>query len=292
MKNSLLNSIVSIYPSLSKSHKKLADYILGNYDKAAFMTASVLGKTVNISESTVVRFATQLGFAGYPEFQKELQELIKNKLTAVQRIEVASLRKMQDDVLEKVLMSDINMIKSTLENISKDVFEDAVKQINKAKTIYILGVRSSASLAKFIYFYFNLIFDRVELVESTSPSGVFEQIFKITSDDVCIAISFPRYSKQTINALQYINSKGAKVVAITDSENSPVAPYSDYTLTAQSSMASVVDSLVAPLSVINALIVGVTLDKKDEVCENMDKLENVWKKYQVYQNTEDTDSDV
>lgn len=292
MNNSLLGSIENIYPTLSKSHKKIANYILEHYDKAAFMTASVLGQNVNISESTVVRFATQLGFDGYPEFQKELQEMIKNKLTAVQRMEVTSIRLMQDDILDKVLSSDVSMIKSTLENISKDKFNNAVKEIGKAKKIFILGVRSAAPLARFIYFYFNLIFERVELVESSSPSGIFEQIYKISEDDICIAISFPRYSKQTKNALQYIHSKGAKVVAITDSNHSPIAPYSDYTLTAKSNMASIVDSLVAPLSVINALIVAVTLDRKQEVSDNLHELEDVWDKYNVYQNMEEIDSDV
>lgn len=292
MNNSLLRSIEKIYPSLSKSHKKIANYILEHYDKAAFMTASVLGKTVDISESTVVRFATQLGFEGYPEFQKELHEMIKNKLTAVQRMEVTSIRLTQDEILDKVLTSDINMIKSTLEDISKEKFKNAVQEINKAKKIFILGVRSSAPLARFIYFYFNLIYEYVELVESSSPSGIFEQIYKISSDDICIAISFPRYSKQTKNALQYIHNKGSKVIAITDSNHSPIAPYSDYTLTAKSNMASIVDSLVAPLSVINALIVAVTLDKKQEISNNLYELENVWEKYNVYHNMEEIDTDV
>jgi len=292
MSNSLLSKIEKIYLSLSKSHKKIASYILEHYDKAAFMTAATLGKTVDISESTVVRFATQLGFEGYPELQKALQEMIKSKLTAIQRIEVTSVRMMDDNVLDKVLSSDIEMIRTTLENISKDNFKFAVEAINKAKKIYILGVRSSASLASFISFYFNLVYDQVELVDSASPSGIFEQIFKITSDDVCIAISFPRYSKQTIDALQFIHDKGTKVVAITDSNMSPIAPFSDYILAAKSDMASFVDSLVAPLSVINALIVAVTLEKKDEVFKNFSELESVWKEYQVYENMEDSDSDV
>lgn len=292
MSSSLLSKIEKIYPTLSKSHKKIASYILEHYDKAAFMTAAALGKTVDISESTVVRFATQLGFEGYPELQKALQEMIKNKLTAIQRMEVTSVNMMDENALDNVLSSDIDMIRTTLENISKENFKLAVEAINKARKIYILGVRSSASLASFIAFYFNLVYDQVELVDSESASGIFEKIFKITSDDVCIAISFPRYSKQTINALQFIHNKGAKVVAITDSNSSPIAPFSDYILVAKSNMASFVDSLVAPLSVINALIVAVTLEKKEQVFKNFSELESVWEKYQVYEKMGETDEDV
>ncbi|MEG0979635.1 MAG: MurR/RpiR family transcriptional regulator [Oscillospiraceae bacterium] len=292
MSSTLLSKIQKIYPSLSKSHKRIADFILEHYDKAAFMTAATLGITVDISESTVVRFATQLGYEGYPEFQKGLQEMIKSKLTAIQRMEVTSGRIEDDNVLEKVLTSDIDMIRSTLENISKQSFNAAVEEINNAKKIYILGLRSSAPLANFIAFYFKLIYDNVELVETTSPSGIFEQIFKITEDDICIAISFPRYSNQTINALQFIHNKGAKVVAITDSEFSPIAKYSNYILTAKSDMASFVDSLVAPLSLINALIVAITMGKKEVIMKNFSELERVWEKYQVYQKMEEEYPDV
>lgn len=292
MSKTLLSKIQKIYPTLSKSHKRIADFILEHYDKAAFMTAATLGKTVDISESTVVRFATQLDYEGYPEFQKGLQEMIKSKLTAIQRMEVTSGRLLDSNILEKVLTSDIDMIRTTLDNISRDSFNSSIEAINHAKKIYIMGVRSSAPLASFIAFYFNMIYDQVELVETTSPSGIFEQIFKITSDDVCIAISFPRYSNQTVNALQFIHSKGAKIVAITDSEFSPIAKFSNYILTAKSDMASFVDSLVAPLSVINALIVAATLGKKDVVMKNFSELESVWEKYQVYQKMEEVDPDV
>jgi DNA-binding MurR/RpiR family transcriptional regulator len=246
---------------------------------------------VNISESTVVRFATQLGFEGYIEFQKGLHELIKSKLTSIQRVEVTSVRMSNNDILKKVLTSDIEMIKNTLNIISRESFKSAAEQINRAKKIYILGVRSAAPLASFIYFYFNLIYDSVELVDTQSESGIFEHIFKITDEDVCIAISFPRYSKQIINALQFINSKGAKIIAITDNENSPIAAFAHYILTAISDMASFVDSLVAPLSVINALIVAVSLKNKDEVFKKFRELEDVWDKYQVYEKLEEYDSD-
>ena len=291
MSKSVLSKIESIYPSLSKSHKKIADFILGDYALAAFMTAAKLGENVGISESTVVRFATGLGFDGYPELQKELQELIRNKLTSVQRMEVTSVRIGEDDVLQKVLSSDIEMIRETLEKLSNDDFKACVNDINKAKRIYILGLRSSASLASFLAFYFNLVFDDVVLLDTSSPSEMFEQIFRISEDDICIAISFPRYSKQIINALKFISDRKATIVSITDSFDSPIAHFAKHVLVARSDMASFVDSLVAPLSLINALIVAVSLGRKEAVYNNFNTLENIWDEYQVYEKVEDIATD-
>lgn len=291
MGNSFLSKIEKIYPTLSKSHKKIADYILEHYEKAAFMTASTLGTAVGTSESTVVRFATQLGFEGYPELQKGLQEMIRSKLTSIQRMEVTNIRMADEDIINKVLLRDIEMIKSTLEQTSRTSFQGSVNAINNAKKIYILGVRSSASLASFLAFYFNLVYDNVVLVDTASASEIFEQIFRIESEDVCIAISFPRYSKQTINALEFIKGRGATIISITDSEQSPIAPYANYILAARSDMASFVDSLVAPLSLINALIVAATLENRDELMYNFHALENIWEKYQVYEKMEEVDSD-
>ena len=286
MKNSLLSKLESNTKSFSKGQKKIAAYIMQNYDKAAFMTASALGKKVGVSESTVVRFATELGFKGYPEFQKEIQQMIKSKLTAVQRIEVSQNLIGDGDVVRAVLSKDIELIRETAEKTSKEDFKRAVEAIKSAKRIYILGVRSSAALASFLAFYFNLVFDSVVLVDTSSASEMFEQMFRIGEDDVCIAISFPRYSKQTVNALRFISDRKATVISITDNEASPMAPYSDHLLVAKSNMASVVDSLVAPLSLINALIVSVTLSKKDEVYNNFNELENIWDTYQVYEKEE------
>ena len=267
---------------LSKGHKKLIKYISENYDKAAFMTASKLGENVGVSESTVVRFATEMGFKGYPELQKELQQMIKSKLTAVQRMEVSSNLIGEDDAIKKVLNGDIELIRDTLESVSDVEFKSAVETINRAKKIYILGVRSSDALASFLYFYLNPVFENVVLVDTSSGSEMFEQMFRISEDDVCVAISFPRYSKQTINALRFINDRGTKIIAITDSAVSPIAEYADTLLVAKSDMFSVVDSLVAPLSLINALIVALTFSRREEVYNNFNRLESIWDEYQVY----------
>lgn len=276
---------------LSKGHKKIAAYIKENYDKAAFMTAAVLGKKVGVSESTVVRFATELGFKGYPELQRALQQMIKSKLTAVQRMEVSQNLIGDGDIINSVLTGDIELIRETAERTSRDDFKHALAEINRAKRIYILGVRSSAALASFLAFYFNLVFDSVVLVDTSSASEMFEQMFRIDENDVCIAISFPRYSKQTVNAMRFIADRKAKIIAITDTDKSPIASFADYLLVARSDMASVVDSLTAPLSLINALIVGVTLSRREEVYDNFNKLEGIWDEYQVYEKTEELASD-
>ena len=287
MSDPLLATIDENLKRLSKGHKKIAAYIEENYDKAAFMTAAALGQKVGVSESTVVRFATELGFKGYPELQKELQQLIKSKLTAVQRMEVSENLIGDSDIITSVLNGDIELIRATAEKTSREAFKNAVSEINRAKRIYILGVRSSAALASFLAFYFNLVFDAVTLIDTASASEMFEQMFRIDEKDVCIAISFPRYSKQTVNALRFIADRGAKIIAITDTEKSPIASFANHLLVARSDMASVVDSLSAPLSLINALIAGVTLSRRNEVYENFNKLEHIWDVYQVYEKAED-----
>lgn len=269
--------------TFSKGQKLIANFIINHYDKAAFMTAAKLGNIVGVSESTVVRFAIELGYDGYPKLQKALQELIKSKLTAVQRIEVSSNRINEENVLKSVLHSDLEKIKLTMEEINIDEFNTIVEKILKANRIYILGVRSSAPLASFLGFYFNLMFDNVRLVHTTSVSEMFEQIIRVKKDDLVIGISFPRYSKRTIKAMQFVKSQGATVIAITDSLESPVAKSADYSLIARSDMASFVDSLVAPLSVINALIVAVGMRLKDDVYGIFEKLEKIWDEYQVYE---------
>lgn len=287
MSDPLLATIDENLKRLSKGHKKIAAYIEENYDKAAFMTAAALGQKVGVSESTVVRFATELGFKGYPELQKELQQLIKSKLTAVQRMEVSENLIGDSDIITSVLNGDIELIRATAEKTSREAFKNAVSEINRAKRIYILGVRSSAALASFLAFYFNLVFDAVTLIDTASASEMFEQMFRIDEKDVCIAISFPRYSKQTVNALRFIADRGAKIIAITDTKKSPIASFANHLLVARSDMASVVDSLTAPLSLINALIAGVTLSRRNEVYENFNKLEHIWDVYQVYEKAED-----
>lgn len=287
MNSSLLTVLEQNYRHFSKGQKKIAAYITENYDKAAFMTAAALGRKVGVSESTVVRFATELGFKGYPQLQKELQQMIKSKLTAVQRMEVSQALIGDSDIIDSVLTGDIELIRSTAEQTSREAFSAAIAEINRARRIYILGVRSSAALASFLAFYFNLVFESVVLVDTSSASEMFEQMFRIGKEDVCIAISFPRYSKQTVNALRFIADRGAKIIALTDTEKSPIASFANHLLVARSDMASVVDSLTAPLSLINALIVGVTLTRRDEVYQNFNALENIWDEYQVYEKAED-----
>lgn len=286
MTKSILNKIDALYPTLSKGQKRIADFILQSYDKAAFMTAARLGVEVGVSESTVVRFAMELGFKGYPEFQNDLQELMRNKFTSVQRMESASVRIAQDEILQTVLSADAAMIKETLEQTSKQSFYEAAQAINRARNIYILGARSAASLANFLAFYFRPVYDNVILVDNARSNEVFEQLFRIDSRDICIAISFPRYSSQTINALRFIRDKGAGVISITDSELSPIAQFADYLLLARSTMASFVDSLVAPLSLVNALIVAATFSRRSEVYDNLSQLEKIWDEYDVYDKQE------
>ncbi len=279
----MIKRIQQALPDMSKGQKLIANYIVNHYEKAAFMTAARLGEVVGVSESTVVRFAIELGYDGYPKLQKVLQELIKSKLTAVQRIEVSTNRINEENILRSVLQSDMEKIKLTLEEIDLAGFNAIVESILNAKKIYILGVRSSAPLASFLGFYFNLIFDNVRLVHTTSVSEMFEQILRAGEGDVVIGISFPRYSKRTIKAMQFVKSQGATVVAVTDSSESPLADCADHCITARSDMASFVDSLVAPLSVINALIVAIGMRKKESVYNTFERLETIWDEYQVYE---------
>ena len=274
------------YGSLSKGQKILATYITDNYDKAVFLTAAKMGQVVGVSESTVVRFATHLGYKGYPEFQKALEEMVRNKLNSIQRMEVTYGRISQSHILETVLQSDQEKIKDTLEHIDEHAFELAVDTIIKAKHIYIVGIRSCAPLAAFMAFYFNLMFENVTLLQTNNSSELFEQMVRISKDDVIIGISFPRYSMRTLKAMEFANNRNAKVITLTDSVHSPMNLYSSCNLIARSDMASIVDSLVAPLSVINALIVALCMKKQGEVAKTLETLEDIWNEYQVYENDE------
>lgn len=282
MNGDLLNVIRDGMASFSKGQRLIATYILEHYEKAAYLTASRLGVLVGVSESTVVRFAIELGFEGYPEFQRALQKMIRSRLTSFQRMEVTNSLIGEGELPDKVLLSDIEKIRRTLENIDRTSFERAVDAIVSAKQIYILGVRSSSSLAGFLNYNFRMIFDNVRFVQTTSGSEMFEQLMPMEKGDVMIAISFPRYSNRIINAVEYARSREANVVALTDSDLSPIAAYADELLIAQSDMVSFVDSLVAPLSVINAMIVAIARKKQDEVSDRLRALEEVWDKYDVY----------
>ena len=282
-KNDLSNRINESYSKLSKGQKLLATYITDNYDKAVFLTAAKLGEVVGVSESTVVRFAMHLG---YPEFQSALEELVRNKLNSIQRMEVTYGRISQSKILESVLKSDAEKINSTLEKIDQAAFEMAVDTILNAKHIYIIGIRSCAPLASFMAFYFTLMFENVRLIQTSSSSEIFEQMVRIGKEDVIIGISFPRYSMRTLKAMEFANNRSAKVITLTDSVHSPMNVYAACTLIAKSDMASIVDSLVAPLSVINALIVALCMKKQRDVAKTLEMLEGIWDEYQVYENDE------
>lgn len=278
--------------SFSKGQKLIANYILKNWDKAAFMTAAKLGITVGVSESTVVRFAVELGYAGYPALQKSMLEIIRNRLTTVQRIEIIKQQiHTPEDALDKVLSNDIDTIKKTIEEISSKAFTNALDAIISSKIIYIIGVGSSSALARFLYFYFNIMFTNVKLIYTTSSSELFEYIFKINKEDCIIGISFPRYSKITIKAFKYASSQNAKTIAITNSKNSPLVEFSNHLLLAKSDTVSFVDSLVAPLSLINALIIALAIKKSDQIIENFNIIENIWDEYEIYEKLEDKPHD-
>ena len=270
----------------SKSQRQIAGYITDNYDKAAFMTAGRLAKLCGVSESTVVRFAMELGYPGYPEMRRALQDLTRNRLTSVQRIQVAQALMESQDILTHVLSSDIEQIRMTLEETNRTDFDSAVKAICDAKHIYIFGLRSSSALANFMGFYFNLLFDNVHIVNASSASEVFEQIIRISKDDVLIAISFPRYSKRTIRAMHYAREMGATLVGLTDNPMSPIAKLSDVALCAKSDMVSFVDTLVAPLSLVNALIVASSAKVKGDLFSKFERLEQIWDECEVYEKTD------
>lgn len=273
----------------SKSQKRISAYITEHYDRAAFMTASKLGSVVNVSESTVVRFASELGYDGYPEFQKALQELIKNKLTSVQRMEIISSKIGDEDVLKKVINSDIEKLRQTLDTVSGKDFENAVSTIVNAGTVYILGARTCSTIASFLGLYLNLLLPDVRIVTANSASEVFEQMYRISADDVLVAISYPRYSLRTFNGVKFASERNAKVVAITDSIASPIEKYSSCTLVARCDMGNFVDSLVAPLSLVNALVVAIVIRNKAQTAQTFESLEDIWKKYHVYRETDDFD---
>lgn len=282
MQSNLLTVIEARFNGFSKGQKSIAKYILEHYEKAAYMTAARLGTLAEVSESTVVRFANELGFAGYPELQKALRELVRTNLTSFQRVEVSDSIMGDKDVLEQVLLSDAEKIRKTLDAIDREAFDAAVDNIINAKRIYILGVRSSAMIAGFLHYNLQMVFDNLALVQTTSGNEMFEQIMRIEEGDVMIAISFPRYSKRIIKAVEFAKRSGADVVALTDRATSPIAAQADQLLTANSDMASFVDSLVAPLSIVNAIIASVAKKKRNELTERLKKLEEIWDEYDVY----------
>lgn len=282
MQSNLLDIIRDRFNSFSKGQKRIAQYVLEHYEKAAYMTAAKLGNLAGVSESTVVRFADELGFDGYPGLQSALRELVRTNLTSFQRVEVADSIMGGKDVLEQVLLSDAEKLRRTLDSIDREAFDEAVDNIINAKHIYIIGVRSSATLAGFLHYNLQMVFDNLTLVQTTSGNEMLEQIMRVGKGDVVVAISFPRYSKRIIHAVEFAKRNGADVIALTDRPTSPIAKDADQLLTASSDMASFVDSLVAPLSIINAILASVTRKKREEITERLKKLEEIWDEYDVY----------
>ena len=282
MQEDILMLLQTKAPTFSKGQRAIAKFITESYDKAAFMIASKLGKTVGVSESTVVRFAVELGYDGYPQMQKAMQEMVLNRLTSVQRIGVANDRIGQQDVLSTVLHSDMEKLRETAETVERAVFQDAVKAITGARRIYVLGVRSAAPLANFLGYYLNYMFDSVQVITTSGTGEMFEKLVNVGPEDAVVAFSFPRYSTSTLKGAQYCTSVGAKVIGITNSKFSPLAESCDYVLVAKSDMVSLVDSLVAPLSVVNALIVALASGREQTLSKTFDTLERVWESYNVY----------
>ncbi len=291
MVGDVFSQIEQLYLSFSKGQKAIADYLLAHYEKAAFMTAAKLGQTVGVSESTVVRFVTELGFDSYQDFKQALHQLSRNRLTALQRVQITEERVREDGVLGSVLTNDILNISQTLAHIDPSEFESAIQKIVSARNVYIIGVRTASMLSEFLGFNLNLICDNIRLVDASGTEEVFEQILRVGEGDVMIGISFPRYSQRTIRALNFARDRGADVIAITDAPSSPLAQFATNLLLARSDMASFVDSLTAPMSLINALIVGVTMQRRSEVEKRLADLEQIWDEYQVYDKNDGGRSD-
>lgn len=285
-KYDIISRINEKYPRMSKSQRAIAAFIEEHYDQAVFMTAAKIGQALGISESTVVRFAASLGYSGYPEFQKELEEWVKDKINSVQKMGVKYAGRTQSEILNSVLSSDIEKIQDTLLTLDPVAFDMAVNIILEAKNVYIIGLRSCEPLADFLHFYLNMIRGNVNLIKTTSVTEIFEQMIRIGDRDVIIGISFPRYSMRTLKAMEFANDRNAKVITITDSVHSPMNLYSSCNLCARSDMVSIVDSLVAPLSVINALVVALCMRSPDRAKESLQLLEDAWNNYQVYLNDE------
>ena len=287
MTHNVLHLIRTGMDDFSKGQKRIANYILSNYDKAAFMTACRLGQIAQVSESTVVRFASQLGYAGYPAMQKALQELIRGKLTSIQRIEASGHQINGSDIAGSVMQRDMETIRNTIERMDRTEFDLAVEKLMGAKHIYLLGVRSSSFLAGYLNFYFHLIFENVTLVQSSAAGEIFDQMLRIGPGDVLVGISFPRYSKMAVNAVRFARDRGADVIAVTDSKMSPLYKMASASLLVSSDMISFVDSMAAPVSLLNALIMAVGQQKSAETAENFSELERVWSRYGIFGYEED-----
>ena len=283
MTEDILSNLQAKLHTFSKGQRAIASFIIENYDKAAFLTASKLGKMVGVSESTVVRFAVELGYEGYPSMQKAMQEMVLNRLTSVQRIGVTNDRIGNQDVVSMVLQEDMDRLRQTSEILDRDAFRMAVNTLQDARRIYILGVRSTSVLANFLGYYLNYMFDNVHVITTSGDGEMFEKLVGINPSDVVVAFSFPRYSNATLKGASYCRNVGARVIGITNSAVSPLAESCDHVLVAKSNMVSMVDSLVAPLSVVNALVVALAAQRQENLAKTFDTLERVWEEYHVYE---------
>lgn len=286
LKIDLIAHITGRMTEFSKGQRLIASYILEHYDTAAYMTAYTLGETVGVSESTVVRFATELGFSGYPRLQKAMQELVRSNLTSVQRVDVTRARMRDDEVLDKVMSYDIANLRQTLAELDPVVFEASVDALVSARRVYIFGAGSCRALANFLAYYLKMLLPDVRLISASGETEMLEEMFPISEEDAIIGISFPRYSARAVKAMHFAHSRGARVIAVTDSTRSPIADFATYLLLAHSDMAALVDSLVAPMSVINALTIAISLRRMEDNRERLSELESLWETYQVYQPTE------
>jgi len=283
--NDLISLINSNYYKFSKGQKQIAQFIIDHYDKAAFMTAAKIGETVDVSESTVVRFASTIGYSGFPELQKALQVLIKNKLTTVQRISLDSdIVNDKDKLHKRILKNEMNTLRGLYETIDTNKLDKATDLIMNADKVYILGLRTSSTLSNYLGFYLDVILDNVKVLNNSGVNSLYEEVIRIKETDVLIVISYPRYSKTTIEATKFIKGRNAKIVAITDTESSPVHNLADASLLAKSNIVSFIDSLVVPLSLINNLIINIGLQEKDDIVEYYNKLEQLWDNHSIYQN--------
>ena len=286
MTKDILHTLAEETDRFSKGQRRIAAYILENYDKAAFMTANRLGKLVGVSESTVVRFASELGYEGYPGMQRALQEIVRGRLTSTQRIQAAG-DQLSGDVLGAVLQSDMEKLREVVAKADRQEFNRVVDRIQGARHVYILGARSSTFVAGYLNFYLHLLLENVTLVQTTAAGEIFEQLFRIGTEDVLIAISFPRYSSVTVNTVKFAKERGAAIVAITDNELSPVYQMSEAALLTPCEMISFVDSMVAPLSLINALVVALAVRQGKDAAATFSELERIWNEYGVFGKVDD-----
>lgn len=285
----MLDQIKSQYDKMSKGQKKIADYISDNMERAAFMTAMKLAEAASVSESTVVRFASMLGYEGYPEFQQAMADALQSRLVSPKKANTNELRENRSELLRRVLVADAQNIVDTIGMVDGNTFDQAVELISNARKICIVGIRTCAPLADYLTYYLRMMRDDVLSVTTTNISEIYEQLSWVQKEDLVIGISFPRYSLRTLRAMDYANHQGARIISITDSKYSPMNMYSSVCLWAKTDMITIADSLVAPMSTINALVIGVYLKNEEQIRKRLETLEQSWNAFQTYERDEMAD---